>query len=110
MESSTKEKMTSVMPVQKILILSASAGAGHVRAAEALDKALQTGNGSLQVRNLDALRYTRKIFRTLYSKGYLEMVQKQPHLLGWVYDQTDRPWKNEKVRLALDRIHTQPLV
>jgi processive 1,2-diacylglycerol beta-glucosyltransferase len=50
------------------------------------------------------------MFRTLYSKGYLEMVQKQPHLLGWFYDRTDRPWKNEKIRLALDRVHTQPLI
>jgi processive 1,2-diacylglycerol beta-glucosyltransferase len=98
------------MPAQKILILSASAGAGHVRAAEALQKALQERDRSLQVRNLDALLFTRKMFRTLYSKGYLEMVQKQPHLLGWVYDRTDRPWRNEKIRLALDRVHTQPLV
>jgi processive 1,2-diacylglycerol beta-glucosyltransferase len=96
--------------MQKILILSASAGAGHVRAADALQKAFQERNANLQVRNLDALLFTRKIFRTLYSKGYLEMVQKQPHLLGWFYDQTDRPWKNEKIRLALDRVHTQPLV
>jgi processive 1,2-diacylglycerol beta-glucosyltransferase len=97
---------------KKILLLSASAGAGHVRAAQALEKAFkQTENGeSSEVHHLDILNYTNKVFRHLYSKAYIDLVNKLPEVPGWVYDKLDKPWKNERRRLALDKLNTRPLV
>src|SRR5215204_4945854 len=96
--------------LKKILLLSASAGAGHVRAAEAIEKALkQTENGS-EVHHLDILNYTNKVFRHLYSKAYIDLVNKLPEVPGWMYDKLDKPWKNERRRLALDKLNTRPLV
>jgi processive 1,2-diacylglycerol beta-glucosyltransferase len=46
----------------------------------------------------------------LYSKAYIEVVNKAPDLLGWLYDSLDRPWKNERRRLAFDRLNTRPFV
>ena len=98
--------------LKKVLLLSASAGAGHVRAAEAIEKAFkETKNGEgREVHHLDILNYTNKVFRHLYSKAYIDLVNKLPEVPGWVYDKLDKPWKNERRRLALDKLNTRPLV
>lgn len=95
---------------ERILILSASAGAGHIRAAQAIEKAIVQMRVAQEVRHLDTLDYTNKIFRHLYSKAYLDMVNSAPDVLGWLYDYLDQPWKNERRRLALDRLNTRPFV
>ena len=100
--------------LKKILLLSASAGAGHVRAAEAIEKALKEKSedkgGVAEVRHLDVLQFTNKVFRHLYSKAYIDLVNKLPEVPGWMYDKLDKPWKNERRRLALDKLNTRPLV
>jgi processive 1,2-diacylglycerol beta-glucosyltransferase len=94
----------------KVLVLSASAGAGHVRAAEAVEKAFHELGAAREVRHVDTLDYTNKLFRHLYAKAYLDMVQSAPAALGWLYDHLDKPWQNERRRLALDRLNTRPFV
>jgi processive 1,2-diacylglycerol beta-glucosyltransferase len=95
---------------KKVLILSAAVGAGHLRAAEALEKAFVKQNAAAEVGNIDVLNYTNPLFRRLYGKAYIEMVNTMPEVLGWMYDSLDRPWQNERRRLALDRLNTQPLI
>ena len=98
--------------LRKILLLSASAGAGHVRAAEAIEKAFkQTQDAaSREVLHVDVLNYTNKLFRHLYSKAYIDLVNKMPEVPGWFYDKLDKPWRNERRRLALDKLNTRPFV
>jgi processive 1,2-diacylglycerol beta-glucosyltransferase len=98
--------------LKKVLLLSASAGAGHLRAAEAVEKAFkQTADAdSREVKHIDVLDYTNKVFRHLYSKAYIDLVNKLPEVPGWVYDKLDKPWKNERRRLALDKLNTRPFV
>lgn len=95
---------------KKILILSAAVGAGHLRAAEALEKEFKIQNPAAEVKNIDVLNYTNPLFRRLYGKAYLEMVNAMPEVLGWMYDSLDKPWQNERRRLALDRLNTVLLV
>jgi processive 1,2-diacylglycerol beta-glucosyltransferase len=94
---------------RRVLILSASAGTGHVRAAEALEKVFRQQPGVGEVRNIDALRFTNKLFRDFYSKLYITLVQRAPTVLGIVYNTTDEPWKTDRMRLMLDRLNTGPL-
>lgn len=94
----------------RVLILSASAGSGHVRAAEALEKVLRRHPQVGQVENVDALTYTNKIFRQFYSKFYFQLMRNAPTVLGWFYDNLDEPWKTERMRLMLSRLNTRPLV
>ena len=94
---------------RKVLILSASAGTGHVRAAEALEKTFREQPGVGQIRNIDALRFTNKLFRDFYSKLYIQLVNRAPAVLGWVYKNSDEPWKTDRMRLMLDRLNTGPL-
>ncbi len=55
-------------------------------------------------------RYTNHVFRHLYSKAYIDLVNKAPEVLGWIYDHLDVPGRNEKLRLALDRLNTVPFI
>jgi processive 1,2-diacylglycerol beta-glucosyltransferase len=94
---------------RRVLILSASAGTGHVRAAEALEKVFREQPDVGEVRNIDALRFTNRLFRDFYSKLYIQLVQRAPTILGIVYNSTDEPWKTDRMRLMLDRLNTGPL-
>jgi processive 1,2-diacylglycerol beta-glucosyltransferase len=93
----------------RILILSASAGAGHLRAAQAIEQAV-CAKGACEVRHVDVLDYTTKMFRRLYQKAYIDLVNHAPKALGLLYDHLDKPWKYERRRLALDQLNTRPFV
>jgi processive 1,2-diacylglycerol beta-glucosyltransferase len=98
------------MPKQRVLIISTSAGTGHVRAAQALEKEFARDARVERVVHEDALNFTNKIFRDFYSSLYLRLVRSAPSVLGWVYRASDEPWKGEAVRTQLDRLNTRPLV
>ena len=93
----------------RVLLLSASSGAGHLRAAQALEKAF-AARGDCSVEHLDAMRYASKLFQNLYHKTYISMARRAPGLLGALYDSTDQPWDNPRPRLAMDRLNTQPMI
>lgn len=95
---------------KRILILSASVGNGHTVAAESLKKAFEIKRLASEVRHEDTLAHTNPLFRRLYGKSYLDLVAAAPEVLGWMYDQMDEPWKNEKRRLFLEKLNTQYLV
>ena len=94
----------------KVLILSASAGAGHVRAAQALERAFAETGLAQDVQHIDTLQYTTKAFRTIYAKVYFDMVKSVPDLVGWLYDQTDKPWQNERPRHVFEKLNTRRFV
>ncbi len=93
---------------KKILILSASAGAGHLRAAQALERAFAESGHDGEVRHVDILEFTNPLFRRLYSKAYLDMVNTMPEVLGWLYDQLDKPWKSRPTKDAFEKLNTRP--
>jgi processive 1,2-diacylglycerol beta-glucosyltransferase len=94
----------------RVLVLSASAGAGHLRAAEAIEKAIRLRDLASEVQHLDVLKYTNKVFRHLYSKAYIDLVNSAPEVLGWLYDHLDDPAKNDPIRLAFDRLNANPFI
>lgn len=72
--------------LDKVLVLSASADAGHVRAAEAIERAFAAAGAAREVRHVDALEHTTKLLRRVYARTYLDLVNCAPELLGWLYD------------------------
>src|SRR5712692_1074626 len=95
--------------LRRVLILSASSGAGHVRAAQALEKAFGA-RGDCAVEHVDALDYTSKLFQKIYNEAYIALVRRTPGLMGLLYDRADRPWHHLSRRLALDRLNTGPMI
>ena len=70
----------------RVLILSASVGAGHVRAAQAVEKAFRETHPEVEVSHQDVLDLTNRTFRRIYAQGYFDLVNKAPHVLGYFYD------------------------
>jgi len=93
----------------RVLLLSASSGAGHLRAAQALEKAF-LACGDCHVEHIDALQYVSKLFQRVYDKAYISMVRRAPELMGLLYERTDQPWHHLRPRLALDRLNTGPMI
>jgi processive 1,2-diacylglycerol beta-glucosyltransferase len=96
--------------LNRVLVLSASAGAGHVRAAQALERALIATGRVREVRHVDILQYTSKLFRRVYAQAYLDLVNRAPEVLGWMYDYFDEPGKHARLRLALDKLNATRFV
>lgn len=72
----------------RILILHASVGTGHARAAEALRLAFERRQPG-EVRVEDVLDYTPPLFRQAYVNAYLDLTKKAPLLWGYFYHQTE---------------------
>ncbi|MBF0485520.1 MAG: hypothetical protein HQL16_03290 [Candidatus Omnitrophica bacterium] len=76
---------------RKILILHATAGAGHRKAAEAIYHGLIARKID-NVQIVDALDHTNSFFRKAYSQGYEFMVGKLPKLWAVFFELTDKKW------------------
>jgi processive 1,2-diacylglycerol beta-glucosyltransferase len=85
----------------RIIILSASVGAGHVRAAQAIQTALARQIPGAAIEHLDVLELTNAPFRRAYGKGYFRAAQRAPRFVGWMYDFLDHP--NDHGAAALTR-------
>ena len=99
----------------RILILSASVGAGHLRAAEAMELALRETAPEAFVRNLDVMDLTNRAFRRFYTRGYLGVMNRAPYVHGYLYDLFDRPVRApitrfDRVRLAWERLNLRRFV
>lgn len=105
-----KKSLNKTNMFEKVLILSASVGNGHTRAAQSLERAFREKNIAQEIRHEDILNFTNPLFRRLYSNAYIDLVNNAPEVLGWMYDQLDEPWKNEKRRLFFDKLNTQPFI
>src|SRR5437867_9425433 len=96
------------MPL-RILVLSASVGAGHLRAAEAVELALRQTLPDATVKNVDVLDMTNRLFKRLYGQFYLDLVNKAPHALGYFYDMLDQPRsprkRSDRLRLYLEKLN-----
>lgn len=94
---------------RRILVLSASVGAGHLRAAQAVELAIKEVAPDAWVQNLDVLEFTNAVFRRLYAKSYLDLVNLAPHALGYFYDLMDREpspqKKSDRLRNVVERLN-----
>lgn len=94
----------------RILILSASVGAGHVRAAQAVEAAIRAVDSSSTIEHWDILSFATSAFRKVYRDGYFKMVGRAPHLLGWLYDRTDRPFQPNRMEQRIERANVRPFL
>ena len=79
--------------MKKILIVYATAGIGHKKAAMAVKKAYDEMKlPGVEVTLIDALDYTNDFFKWSYLQAYLLMVNKLPTFWGLSYYLTDVPF------------------
>lgn len=94
----------------RVLVLSASVGSGHVRAADALAKAFRERPEVGEVLSDDSLDHTNILHKQFYSALYKRLSEVTPEFLGWWYETSDDPWVTDRVRLLIDLPQALPLV
>ena len=98
----------------KVAILSVAAGAGHVRAAQALEQSILENYPDAEAIHLDVMNYVPKLFRKLYAESYVHIINRYPALWGYMYEKSDlvRSDKSlvKKMRVAIERLNTKKLL
>jgi processive 1,2-diacylglycerol beta-glucosyltransferase len=83
----------------KILVVHATAGAGHKKAAEAIFNGLKA-QGQHDVRLIDALDYTNPLFKKTYPETYSFLVTRISWAWGFFFGLLDLPWMQPLVRVV----------
>lgn len=98
---------------QKIAIFSVSAGAGHVRAAQALQAAAARWHPGVETVHVDLMDLVPKLFRKVYADTYIKIVESHPAIWGYLYDRADQQKADStlnRMRIAIERLNTQKLM
>ena len=93
-----------------IVIFSVSAGAGHVRAAEALKATAELQFPDISVVHIDLMTIVPPLFRKLYAESYYPLVERHPALWGYLYSQSDKRKLDstiDRMRIGLERLNMQ---
>jgi len=96
--------------MRHLLILSVSAGAGHVRAAQAVEAAAKTAR--VKATHIDLLTLVPRQFRKLYADQYIKLVEKLPELWSYLYAKSDRPSRDSwigKLKRSIEKLNTRKL-
>jgi processive 1,2-diacylglycerol beta-glucosyltransferase len=98
----------------KLLILYASAGAGHMQAARALRRVAEETSSAIAT-DIDILDYTPGYFKRFYKGSYLEIVKRIPELWGYLYDRSykykyKKPTLTTRLHHVIGNMHLAPLV
>jgi processive 1,2-diacylglycerol beta-glucosyltransferase len=88
--------------VTRILVLSASAGAGHNRAAEAIRESAKAYCPGVETEWVDTLKYTNKVFAKLYEKSYVWMASYSPSLWGILYKHAGKNTEHKKISQLIE--------
>jgi processive 1,2-diacylglycerol beta-glucosyltransferase len=111
----TANSLRTVCPLsdkKRILVLSVSAGSGHVRAAEGIAAYAKDNFSDLSVRHRDLMQLVPTYFRKIYTDLYLKLAAGLPEAWGWLYRKTDHEPTGsvtERCRRMLQRISTKKL-
>jgi processive 1,2-diacylglycerol beta-glucosyltransferase len=100
-------------PAPRVLVLHASAGAGHKKAALALEQAFVRLAPEGHARAHDTLHFGSRLFRRGYTPTYNTLVGRVPRVWGMLYKGLEHPRVHRgttPVRHALDRINVRELV
>ncbi|MEI7745076.1 MAG: glycosyltransferase [Chloroflexota bacterium] len=94
----------------KIAVFSVSAGAGHVRAAQAIEASARLHFPEIEIVHIDLMTLVSAPFRKTYADGYLQVVEHSPTFWGYLYAKTDRRDVDSalnRMRQAVERLNTR---
>ncbi len=97
----------------RVLIYSVSAGAGHVRAAEAILQAFRRFHPGVEAEHVDVMKLVPHAFKKAYTDTYLKVVNSLPSVWGWLYTRADRMAPNSalvSVRKFVQRLNTRDIL
>jgi processive 1,2-diacylglycerol beta-glucosyltransferase len=75
----------------RILIATATAGAGHLAAAAALDESWRAFRPEDVVERIDVVKFFSPLHRKIHADGYVKLVEHAPEIWGLMFGKTDDP-------------------
>ena len=75
----------------RVLIVTVTAGAGHLAAAAALDEAWRTFRPDDVVERVDVVKFFSPLHRKIHADGYVKLVEHAPEIWGMMFGKTDDP-------------------
>ena len=78
------------MLLEKVLVLSVSAGEGHMRAAAAIKQEILQRNPAAEVTILDTFRYASPLIEKVVLGTYMEIIKMSPVIYGYFYRQAEK--------------------
>jgi processive 1,2-diacylglycerol beta-glucosyltransferase len=82
---SGKAGVISMEEKKRVLFLSEEIGAGHNKAAEALNKALCSLDSQITTVRLDTFKYVNRLLNKIIVETYLEILKFTPQIYGFLY-------------------------
>jgi len=98
---------------KRVMIISVKAGAGHMRAAQAVEAAFKERFPQVEVRNIEALGFTNAAFQKSFTGTYEKLSADLPSVWGMIYEKMEaKPAKSKMKKLAtlFDRANALPLL
>ena len=93
----------------RILILSASTGGGHMKAAEALKAFLET-KPNTKVEIIDTLKYISPLLNKTITESYLYMAKSLPKVFVVIYDSSNKENKFSDMIVLLNKLFSKKLL
>ncbi|MCL0077680.1 glycosyltransferase [Peptococcaceae bacterium] len=84
-----KKDLKTKNHTNRFLIFYATAGNGHLRAAQAVQKQIEKSLPSAQVQMVDAFRYISPLLEKAVSGSYSKMIKISPSAYGYLYRQME---------------------
>ncbi len=107
-----RDSATTLSHKKRVLVLSVSAGSGHVRAAEGIAAYAKNNFPDMSVRHRDLMQLVPTYFKKIYTDLYLKLAAGLPEAWGWLYRKTDHEPTGsltERCRRTLQRLSAKKL-
>jgi processive 1,2-diacylglycerol beta-glucosyltransferase len=101
------------MSSSRILVLSVSAGNGHVRAAQALVATAEQQWPGCSAVHVDAMAHVAPGFRKVYTDWYIQLVNRAPEVWSYLHqksDSTPHTATSQRLRRGIERLSTTALL
>lgn len=89
---------------KKVVILYASVGGGHFKAAESIKNYILQNNPDVETQMLDALKYTNKAIDKIVVKSYVNMARYSPELWGDIYKLSSKQYSVANFSNAVQKL------
>lgn len=95
---------------KKIIVLYASVGGGHFKAAEGIKNYILDNYKNCEVQMIDALKYTNKIVDKIVIKSYVNMAKYSPKMWGEIYKFSEKQYSPATFSNAVQMILSNKLL
>lgn len=95
---------------KKIIVLYASIGGGHFKAAEGIKNYILENHKNCDVQMIDALKYTNKVIDKIVIKSYVNMAKYSPKMWGELYKFSEKQYSAANFSNAVQMILSNKLL